>query len=375
MEEFSIKPIIKFGEDSLECLREEKFSKYFIVTDRSMVELKLIDHIIGKLNHNCRIEIFSEVEPNPSVETIEKGLKRMYRFDPDCVIALGGGSPIDACKGMLYFGYKLQKELNREKKMKFIAIPTTSGTGSEVTSYSVITKGSKKIALANNQMLPDVALLNPEFMKTLPKKIIADTGMDVLTHAIEAYVSKKRNPFTNSMAIEAIKLIYKNLLEHYGDALKLKPREKVQYASCMAGIAFNNSSLGINHSVAHTLGAKLHIPHGRANAIVMPYIIEANSGAQNLYAKIARELGLPASNCEEGKNSLRILTELFKEQMDIPVSLQEMGISFEEYKKLIPEFLMDIKNDICTEYNPNKFSDEEYIQLLLRIYFGNNGNK
>lgn len=371
MNKFMIKPEIIFGEDSLNYLQGREYKKFLIVTDRSMVQLKLVDKIIEKLPKDSEIQIFSEVEPNPTVDVVEKGVKELFHFQPQCIIALGGGSSIDACKGILYFGNKLFESLGKENgNMEFIAIPTTSGTGSEVTSYSVITKGNSKIALAYDEMLPKVALLNPEFMKTLPKKIIADTGIDVLTHGMEAYVSQNRNPFTNAMALEAMKLIGANLLKHYENPKDLIPRENVQYASCLAGIAFNNSSLGINHSIAHSLGAKFHISHGRSNGIVMPYVIEVNDEAEELYGEIASQLGLPGETPQEKRKVLKIYVEMLKEKLEIPKSLKELGIDFEEFKRLIPEILKDIKNDICTTYNPNSLNDEEYVSLLLKIYFG-----
>lgn len=370
MKTFGVKPEIKFGEDSLSFLKDLPYKKYLIVTDEMMVQLKLTNKIIDNLNSDCKIKIFNKVLPNPTVDIVQKGIADLITFEPECVIALGGGSPIDACKAMLYFGDKIFNLLGKKKDRIFIAVPTTSGTGSEVTSYSVITDNNSKIALANDKMLPDIAILNPEFMKTLPKKVVADTGMDVLTHALEAYVSKISNPFTDSMALEAIKIIFENLLEHYDDREIIEPREKIQYASCMAGIAFNNSSLGINHSIAHSIGAKFHIPHGRANAIFLPYIIEVNSNADGRYASISKNLGFPASNKEEGKKSLKIFIEILKDKMKIEKSLEEFGINFDEYRKLIPEILADIKKDICTAYNPNSLTDEDYIKLLLKIYYG-----
>lgn len=370
MKTFGIKPDIKAGEDSLSFLKTLPYKKYFIVTDDMMVQLKLTDKIIENLNSDCKIKIFSKVEPNPTVDIVQKGIVDFITFEPECVIALGGGSPIDACKGILYFGDKIFNLLGKENKRLFIAVPTTSGTGSEVTSYSVITNRSSKIALADEKMLPNIAILNPEFMKTLPKKVVADTGMDVLTHALEAYVSKNSNPITDAMAMEAMKIIFENLFDHYEDRSILEPREKVQYASCMAGAAFNNSSLGINHSIAHSIGAKFHIPHGRANAILLPYIIEVNSNADIRYAKVAHALGLPASSAAEGKCALKTWIEIMKEKMGIQKSLKEYGVDFEEFRKLIPDILIDIKKDICTTYNPNQLSDEEYIRLLLKVYYG-----
>lgn len=372
MKEFIIKPEIKYGVDSLKFLLTLPYKKYFIVTDKMMVELGIIKKIVDNLPSNIEIKIFDEVLPNPTMEIVENGIQEYVKFEPECVIALGGGSPIDACKGILYFGDKVFKIINKKIERVFIAVPTTSGTGSEVTSYSVITYKNSKLALADKEMLPNIAILNPEFMKTLPKKVIADTGMDVLTHALEANVSKNGNSFTQAMSIEALKIIAKELLIHYEDKERLEPRESIQLASCMAGIAFNNSSLGINHSVAHTLGAKFHISHGRANAIVLPYIIDVNTKAYEKYGKIAKEIGVLKEGSRAcGKEALKIFIKILKEKLEIPHCIKDMGVSFEEYKEKIPEMLKDIKQDICTEYNPNGLSDEEYVKLLLKIYFGN----
>ena len=371
MKEFVIKPEIKYGIDSLKFLSTLPYKKYFIVTDKMMVELGIIEKIVDNLPVDKEVKIFDEILPNPTMEVVENGIQEYVKFEPECVIALGGGSPIDACKGILYFGDKIFKLINKKRARFFIAIPTTSGTGSEVTSYSVITYKNSKLALADKEMLPNMAILNPEFMKTLPKKVIADTGMDVLTHALEANVSKNGNSFTDAMSIEALKIISSELLTHYENKEKLEPRENIQLASCMAGIAFNNSSLGINHSVAHTLGAKFHISHGRANAIVLPYVIDVNTKAYEKYGKIAREIGiLKDGNRVCGKEALKIFIEILKEKLEIPKCIKDLGISFEEYKEKIPDMLKDIKCDICTEYNPNSLKDEEFIELLLRIYFG-----
>ena len=353
MKEFRLQPKILFGEDSLDYLKTLEYKKVMIITDGVITQLKLIDLVTNNLSPMAEIKVFDKVEPNPSVATIENGLKDFVDFDPECVIALGGGSSIDACKGILYFAYKLYKKLSINKeKLFFVAIPTTSGTGSEVTSYSVVTQGEHKIALANDLMLPDVALLSTKFLSALPAKVVADTGMDVLTHALEAYVSTNANPFASALAMKSIKLIFENLVTHYNDRKIEGAKENVQFASCLAGIAFDNSSLGINHSIAHSIGAKFHIAHGRANAIV------------------SRELGLPAGNVEEGKSSLLSFVRILKEKLGIEKCLKDYGADFEEFKKEIPDILLDIKKDMCTVYNPNKLTDEEYIRLLLKIYFG-----
>lgn len=371
MNTFGIKPEIKFGKDSLNFLKTLPYKKYLIVTDETMVQLKLTDNIVNKICSRAEgIKIFSKVLPNPTIETVREGILEYLELEPECIIALGGGSPIDACKVIMYFGNKILEMLGQKKETLFIAVPTTSGTGSEVTSYSVITDGERKLALAYNEMLPNIAILNPEFMKTLPAKVVADTGMDVFTHAIEALVSKIANPFTDALGFAAIEILAKDLLAHYENRDTLEASENVQFASCMAGIAFNNSSLGINHSIAHTIGAKFHIAHGRANAILLPYIIEVNTNATAKYAELARRINLPCRNIEEGRDALKIYVEILKEKLAIPKCLAELGIDFEDFKNKIPEMLQDIKKDICTEYNPNSLTDEEYVRLLFKIYFG-----
>lgn len=372
MSSFYIKPKIEFGEYSLNVIKEHRIKKCFIVTDKSIMELKLINKVLNVLDSEVKVEIFSKVTPNPTIDIIEEGMKQMITFDPDYVIAIGGGSPIDACKGMLYFEKKIAEEINEpHPKRYFIAIPTTSGTGSEVTSYSVISSGKRKIALANDEMLPNLAILNPSFMETLPPHIIADTGMDVLTHALESFVSSKRNAFTNPLALEALKLINENLIEHYKNPKEVKYRENVQNASCMAGIAFNNSSLGINHSIAHIIGAIFKLSHGRANAIIMPYIIDENTNADEYYSLIAQEFKLNKCSELNGKKALIEYIKEMKKIMGIPVSLEEVGIKLEDYKKEIPTMILEIKKDICTSGNPNKFDDKKLIEILLRIFFGN----
>ncbi len=371
MSSFYIKPKIEFGENSLNVIREHNIKKCFIVTDKSIVDLKLINKVLNVLASEVKVEIFSKVTPNPTIEIIEEGMKEMISFDPDYVIAIGGGSPIDACKGMLYFEKKIAEEIGEpHPKRYFIAIPTTSGTGSEVTSYSVISAGKRKIALANDEMLPNLAILNPSFMETLPPHIIADTGMDVLTHAMESFVSKERSVFTNPIALESMKLINENLLEHYKNPKEIKYRENVQNASCMAGIAFNNSSLGINHSIAHIVGAIFKLSHGRANAIVMPYIIDENTNADKYYSLIAQELKIKSSLQLSGKEALIEHVKNMKKTMQIPASLKDIGIKLEVFKNEIPTMISEIKKDICTSGNPNKFDDEKLIRILLRIYFG-----
>ena len=319
-------------------------SKIMIITDAGMVNLGYADIVVNHLNNRIdkvSIEIFSDVEPDPSVETVFNGVKAMNRFKPDCIIALGGGSAIDAIENLCGYSMK-HPEINfNDIKLKFVdirkriykfpklgnkaqlvAIPTTSGTGSEVTSFSVISDKTKNIKypLADYELTPNVAIIDPQFVMSLPKSVTADTGLDVLTHAIEAYVSILASDYTDALAIKAIQLVFEYLPRAFKNGNNDKvAREKMHNASSIAGMAFTNAFLGINHSLAHKLGGEFHIPHGRANAILLPHVIKFNSEtptklpsfpkyekfiAHEKYAEISRSLGLKASTTEEGVNSL-----------------------------------------------------------------------
>ncbi len=373
MDLFQVKPRIYYGKNSLKSLKELDINRVFIVTDENMVRLKVVDNITDILSKmNVEIKIFSNIKPDPTDEEIIDGMIELNKFEPDCVIAIGGGSPIDACKGIIYFTNKIKKALNEDtKKQIFIVIPTTSGTGSEVTTYSVITSEGRKIAISDEEMLPHIAILDPEFIRTLPPQIIADTGMDVLTHAIEAYVSLKANMFTSSLALGAIKTVFTDLVSNYENPELEKERINMQLASCMAGIAFSNSSLGINHSIAHAIGAKYHIPHGRANAVIMPKVILFNSkveGASKAYDEIAKALEFSLKREGEGAGILAKAIDLRKAKMGIPMSLGEMKVSKEQYFNDLEDIIDLIYKDIATEYNPRKFNRNEIRELLETLY-------
>lgn len=372
MEMFQIKPDIYYGPNSLDILRTLDIKKVFLVTDENMVRLKVSDKITNILKaRGVEVKIYSDVKPDPTDEEIIKGMLELTPYDPDCIVALGGGSPIDACKAMLYFVNKIKKALGETKTPKFVAIPTTSGTGSEVTSYSVVTSGSKKIPLSDEEMLPDIAILNPEFIKTLPPAIIADTGMDVLTHAIEAYVCKVGNLFTKTLALGAIKTVFEDLVNNYEDPTLERERIDLQIASCMAGVAFSNSALGINHSIAHSLGARFHKAHGRLNALIMPKVIKFNSQnkeAAKLYCEISKSLGFNPKDDKEGVLYLVRAIEIRANKMGIPSKLRDLDIPEDKFMAELDGMVEQIENDICTINNPRKFSKAEMKELLISLY-------
>lgn len=384
---FALVPQIHYGQDSLKTLKNLNCKRVLLVTDRFMVQFGIAGQVTAILDEvGIQWEIFQDVEPNPSLETTNAILKQFMAFAPDCVIGLGGGSPIDAAKGALYFADRLQQQfaaIAAPKKPYFVAIPTTSGTGSEVTSYAVLTDNEKqtKIALSDACMLPDLAVLDPVFTKTLPKGVIADTGMDVLTHATEAFVSKVRNPYTNALAIEAIQAVFTHLLSNYNDPSIESHRTAMQNASCMAGIAFNNSSLGINHSLAHALGGRFHIPHGKINAILMPYVVRFNGCTKRAaktgsfatvqhYADIAKTLGLPAETPEQGVLSYTVALEVLKDQLGIHATLKDYGIEEALYLSAIDTLAEQALADICTAENPISVTLADLKAILKAVYYG-----
>ncbi|MEQ2527317.1 bifunctional acetaldehyde-CoA/alcohol dehydrogenase [Robertmurraya yapensis] len=391
MQWFKVPPKIYFEKNSTQYLAKmPNISRALIVTDPGMVKLGYVDKVLYYLRKRpdyVHCEIFSDVEPDPSIETVMKGAEMMASFQPDVIIALGGGSAMDAAKGMWlfyehpdvdFFGLK-QKFLDIRKRLvkyprlgekaQFVAIPTTSGTGSEVTSFSVITdkKANIKYPLADYELTPDVAIVDPQFVMTVPKHVTADTGMDVLTHAIEAYVSVMANDYTDGLAMKAIQLVFEYLPRAYRNGNDEIAREKMHNASTIAGMAFANAFLGINHSLAHKLGGEFHIAHGRANTILMPHVIRYNATkpsklaafpkyekfvADKRYAEIARALGLPARTTEEGVESLVQAVIKLAEELYIPMSIKANGVNKVEFESKIDFLAERAFEDQCTTANP-----------------------
>ncbi|BDR70546.1 alcohol dehydrogenase [Clostridium tetani] len=388
MNNFKVGPKVYHGALSLQKLKEINCKKVFIVTDPFMVTSGTISKVTEHLDKaNIEYAIFSDIVPDPPLEIISKGIKAMDEFKPEALIALGGGSAIDAAKAISYFRSLINKGLNPEienEKVLFIAIPTTSGTGSEVTSFSVITdkKYNVKYPLVEEFMVPDIAILDPILVKTVPNFITADTGMDVLTHAIESYVSTDHSDFSDALAEKAIKLVFDYLEKAYKNGDDLTAREKMHNASCIAGMAFTNASLGINHSMAHILGGKFHIPHGKANAILLPYVIEYNadlsfnnrleySDTARRYAQIAQILNLTSSNnVREGVKSLIRAINSLRKTLGIPCNIKDMNISKEDFECNIDDLSEIALKDSCTKTNPKEPNVEELKTLFRIVYEG-----
>ena len=410
MQWFKVPEKIYFEAGSIAYLEKmPNIERAFIVTDSGMVKLGYVDKILYHLRNRQQYvhsEIFSEVEADPSFDTIMKGVEAMKNFKPDVIIALGGGSPIDAAKGMWLFyehpeadaeGLKLKFMDIRKRTYKFpklgtkcqmVAIPTTSGTGSEVTSFAVITdkEKNKKYPLADYELTPDVAIVDPDLVMSLPKSITADTGMDVLTHALEAYVSNMASDYTDGLAEKAVELVFQYLEQAYDDGTNKLAREKMHNASTIAGMAFTNAFLGVNHSIAHKIGAEFHLPHGRINAILLPYVVRYNATkptkfvsfpkyeyfiADQKYYEIAKKAGLKAKTVEEGISSLIEKIKEMNEHMNIPKSFKDAGIDEQEFLSKVDMLADRAFEDQCTTANPRVPLVSEIKQILLDSYYGN----
>lgn len=412
MQWFKVPAKIYFEHNSIQYLEKmPNITRAFIVTDPGMVSLGYVDKILyylRKRTEHVHCEIFSDVEPDPSIETVKRGAQMMDEFKPDVIIALGGGSAMDAAKGMWLFYEHPDVDFNslrlrfldiRKRAFKFpkmgnkaqlVAIPTTSGTGSEVTSFAVISdkKNNMKYPLADYELTPNIAIIDPQFVMSLPKSATADTGLDVLTHALEAYVSVMASDYTDGLAMKAIQLVFKYLPRAYKNGAEdAEAREKMHNASCMAGMAFTNAFLGLNHSIAHKIGGEYHVPHGRANAVLLPHVIKYNAStpskfvsfpkykkfiADEKYAEIAAFLGLPAKTTEEGVQSLiNAVIDLMKE-VNEPLSFSECGIDEETYMRNVPDIANKAFEDQCTTANPKLPLVKEIEQIMIDAYKGVN---
>lgn len=382
---FTLPRDIYYGSGAIEQLKNLKGKRAIIVLGGgSMKKFGFVDKVIEYLKEaGIETRLFENVEPDPSVETVMKGAATMREFEPDWIISIGGGSPIDAAKAMWVF-YEYPDLAFEDivqpfsmptlrNKARFIAIPSTSGTATEVTAFSVITDNEKgvKYPLADYNITPDIAIVDPDLAQTMPKQLVAHTGMDALTHAIEAYVSTANSPFTDPFAIKAIQMIFEHLLNSYeGDK---NAREQVHYAQCLAGMAFTNALLGIVHSMAHKTGAAFstgHIPHGCANAIYLPYVIKFNKKcAMKRYADIARSIGIDGSDEECVKVLCEKIDELNK-KLGIPKTLKEFGINEQEFKEKVSNIAKLAVGDACTGSNPRPITPEEMERLLTCAYYG-----
>ena len=408
MQWFKLPPKVYFEPNAIKYLSEmEGLERVMIVTDESMVKLGFAGRIIDQLNrrkNKVQYEVFAGVEPNPDITTVKRGLDIMNTFKPNAIVALGGGSPMDAAKIMWLFYERPDadfKELVQKfadirkrtvkfphlgQKAKFIAVPTTSGTGSEVTPFAVISdkENDKKYPLADYAITPHVAIVDPVLVQTVPARPTASTGMDVLTHATEAYTSILANDYTDGLALRAIKLVFENLEKSVKEFDK-DAREKMHNASCLAGMAFANAFLGISHSMAHKIGGKFHTIHGETNATLLPYVIKYNGtrpGKVSLWPKyehyqaderfqdIARMLGLKADTPEQAVDSYAQAVFELGKRVGTPMCFRDHGVDYEAFKAALPTLAMDAYEDQCTPANPRLALIKDMEGIMEAAWFG-----
>lgn len=374
-----------YGKGALEQLKNITGKRAVLVLGGgSMKKFGFVDKALNYLKEaGIETKLIENVEPDPSVETVMKGAAVMREFNPDWIVSMGGGSPIDAAKAMWVF-YEYPDTTFEDiiqpfsfptlrQKAKFIAIPSTSGTATEVTAFSVITDYAKgiKYPLADFNITPDIAIVDPNLAETMPQKLTAHTGMDALTHAVEAYVSTLNSPFTDPLALKAIHMVFDYLPASYaGD---MSAREQMHYAQCLAGQAFTNALLGIVHSMAHKTGAAFstgHIPHGCANAIYLPYVIKFNAkDAEARYVDIARSVGITGTDSECVKALCEKIDE-YNAKLGIPKTLKEFGIDEKEFKEKVSAIAELAVGDACTGSNPRSITPAEMERLLTCTYYG-----
>lgn len=366
MARFTLPRDLYFGENALEelkCLKGKK--RAFVVTGGSSMQkfgfLKKLEDILKAAGLD--VKLFEGVEPDPSVETVMKGAAAMRDYSPDVIVAIGGGSPIDAAKAMWVFYEHPEKTFEDIKnpftipqlrnKAIFVAVPSTSGTATEVTAFSVITDYTNKVKypLADFEITPDIAILDTSIAQTMPKKLVAHTGMDALTHAIEAYVAVARSPFSDPLALSAISMVFDSLADSYNG--EKTARDNMHIAQCLAGMAFSNALLGICHSLAHKIGAQFDLPHGLCNAILLPYVIKYNAKTSEAdYAAIARRLGLCGGTDKQLVESLIEAVNGLNKKVGIAPTLRENGVTDELFNAHIDFISEQAQLDPCTGANP-----------------------
>ncbi|EOQ38195.1 1-propanol dehydrogenase PduQ [Butyricicoccus pullicaecorum] len=377
LDKFDLHTKIFIGSKSFDKMLEQR-RRVFIVTDKFMHESGRVSYLTDKIKaEGAKWEIFSDVTPDPDIETVTAGVAKILEFQPDTVIALGGGSPIDAAKAIVYFAAK-QIDL---RDCPFVAVPTTSGTGSEVSKFAVITDRARgiKYPLIDDTLLPDYAVLDAELTCSVPPKVTADTGLDVLTHAIEAFVCTEANAFTDALAEKSVKLVDHYLLLAYKEPDNREARQGMHNASCLAGAAFSNAGLGLCHSMAHAMGAQFHIPHGRANAILLPVVMSFNAGCETTltpvatrYAELASLIGMGATSMRQSALNLIHMVRRLQQRMGVPQCIKDAGVSAEDFEAALDTMADAALADRCTATNPKPCTKEDIIELYRQAYSKSN---
>lgn len=356
MEQFAIQPKLYFGDRPLEALLPLTGKRVLIVTDAFLAASELLERVRAHLQ-GCVLDIFDEVEPDPSLQLVARGIRRLHDFQPDAIVAFGGGSPMDCAKAMRYFAAR-----ESSGTTVLFCIPTTAGTGSEVTSFAVLTDTEQgiKYPLVDDTLLPEAAILDPSFLMGLPPSVTADTGMDVLAHAAEALVARGASPFSDALAEAAFARAFHALPEAYGGSETAKA--EMLYASCMAGLAFNTAGLGACHALAHSVGGRFHLPHGRINALLLPAVILFNAQgacAAERYAKLAKRCGLPP-------NARALSSAILRLRNTLGIA-SRIEIKMSDWKAALPALAKSAFSDLCMKSNPRLVTTREAESLLREL--------
>lgn len=374
---YFVVPEVVFGQDALSHLAELKGKSAFIVTDKNIVKLGLVDKVKEQLSQaGIQASVFDEVEPDPSLQTVQKGVALMNQYGPDLVVGVGGGSVMDAAKAMRvqYERPDIKPEeinpfisdLGLGAKCKLVCIATTSGTGAEATFATVLTDTSeqRKLSLINREIIPDIAIVDPEMARGMPPQITADTGMDVLTHAVEGFTCTWKNDFTDGLCIKAIQLVFQYLPRVVKDGADMEAREKMHNAGCIAGIGFINALSSMAHAAGHSLGALFHVPHGRAVGLFLPYTIEfIGEAREELWAEIAYTIKLEVPKRKKAATVLAQAIRGLAREINQPLSIKGTGIPLDSFNKVMGKLIDNVMADgslIVSPRIPNVAETEKF---------------
>jgi alcohol dehydrogenase class IV len=381
---FFTSPKIAFGEDSLEQLSAIEGKRALVITDPIVSKLGMLELVTNELKKEPRaVEVFDQVEAEPSFENVEKVAAAVRRFQPDLIVALGGGSCIDAAKGawVLYERPDLALDavspltkLDLRKKARLVAIPTTAGTGSDATWVAILTDRSQNMKLdyfASRELVPDYSILNPKFLLKLPKEATAYTGLDAIDQAIEAYVNQWRNDFSDGLALRSIQILFEYLPKAFDNPDDLLARQKTQNAATMSGLAFSNSQVGLAHATGHALGAIFHMAHGLAVGISNPYVIQFSSrDAAQLYSDIAHVIGIEEESAQKATDMLVESIKRLMVHLKTPLSLRDAGISESAFEQNAGSLIEQTNRSTCTFVNPRVPDVEEVRKLFVCMFEG-----
>ncbi|MGC3953618.1 MAG: 1-propanol dehydrogenase PduQ [Propionicimonas sp.] len=372
---FQLTTTLCYGPDSLSALRELAGRRVLVVTDAFLATTPLLAKVRAELA-GATVEVFDQVQPNPDIAAVTAGMRAFLAFDPEAMVAVGGGSPIDTAKAVR----KLAIEQGHFLAGGFVVIPTTSGSGSEVTSFAVVTDphSHAKLPLTSPDMLPEMAILDPEAVRTAPPKLTADSGMDAVSHAIEAYVATGHNDFSDALAEKALRIADTYLVRSYRDNSDLKAREHQHTGATMAGIAFQNAGLGIVHGLSHAIGGSFPVAHGRLNGILLPHVIAYNCGDLGYgagpvsklvrrYVTLSKATGLSASTERNQVRALIGWAAKLRRELDMPATVTEAGVDKAAFLAAVPALAETAMADFCTSGNPVEPTEADLARILRQL--------